>query len=236
MASWIGQSFRRGILTSRYPAKPATSDEVPDSGRPPRAPSGVPVGPDAIDACPVGAISVRGVDLGQCIRCARCLAHGFRFEGPVEIAGGPASGSRGPPAAPLSEFSGSVHVYLIDVGSCRACNLEVLGIGNPYYDASRLGIFFTHSPRHADVLVVVGIPTEEMLGPLRRTYEALPEPRAVLAVGACAIGGGAFRGNPGTSPLERAVPVDLSVPGCPPAPVQVLDGILRLAGRGRRGA
>lgn len=122
----------------------------------------------------------------------------------------------------------------MDVGSCNACNLEVLALANPYYDAYRLGIAFTNSPRHADLLIVVGVPTAALSEPLQRTYEAMPAPKAVLAVGACAIDGGIFEGGPEwIAPVRSIVPVDLYVTGCPPPPLAVLDGILRLAGRDR---
>ncbi|HTP55673.1 MAG TPA: NADH-quinone oxidoreductase subunit NuoB [Thermoplasmata archaeon] len=125
-------------------------------------------------------------------------------------------------------------MFLVDVGSCNACNLEVIALANPFYDSQRLGVFFTNSPRHADALLVVGVPTEPMVEPVRRAYEAMPGPKAVIAVGACPISGGAFRGNPGLrASIDELVPVDIYVPGCPPTPVQILDAILTLVGRGR---
>lgn len=190
------------------------------------------------------AISDGTVDQGRCIRCARCLAKGFAFAGLVEASTRRRSdlvwtqGQRlALPAidAPLGSLGRSLHVFLIDVGSCNACNLEVLAISNPYYDSTRLGIFFTNSPRHADVLLVVGALTEEMAPALKRAYEALPEPKAVVAVGACPISGGVFRGYPGIQDsIESMVPVDVFVPGCPPSPIAVLDGLLRLSGRARQ--
>ena len=243
MSSWIGRSARRGIVTSGYPRTAATDDELPATGRPPLAARLGPSPAAVVDACPVGAIGPEAVDQGRCIRCARCLPHGFAFAGPAEPAratlaelrspAGAPPGAR-PAAAPLGALGRSLHVFLVDVGSCNACNLEVLALSNPYYDLSRLGVFFTNSPRHADVLLVVGVPTDAMLEPLRRAYEALPSPKAVVAVGACAVSGGAFRGNPGLHDgLAGLVPVDLWVPGCPPAPVQLLDALLALVGRAR---
>jgi Ni,Fe-hydrogenase III small subunit len=241
MSAWIWQAFRRGILTSRYPRAPASPEEVPAAGRPPR-PDRPGAAALAVDRCPVAAISSTSVDDGRCIRCARCLPTGFSFSGPVEASRSTRSGLLAPPSpdaggaspAPLAALGRSLHLFLIDVGSCDACNREVLALANPRYDASRLGIFFTNSPRHADVLVVVGVPTPEMREPLRRAYEALPGPKAVVAVGVCAISGGVFAGTPGLAgSLEEIVPVDRYVPGCPPPPVAVLDAVLRLAGRGR---
>jgi Ni,Fe-hydrogenase III small subunit len=243
MTSWVGRALRRGILSSHYPAVPATSDEVPETARPPVVPPGALAGAGARSSCPVEAIGDGSVDQGRCIRCARCCAEGFAFDGTTEASVRRrtdlvwAHRQTAPmPAvdAPLAPLGRSLHVFLIDVGSCNACNLEVLGIANPYYDATRLGIFFTNSPRHADILLVVGTPTEEMLPALHRAYEALPAPKAVVAVGACPISGGVFRGVPGLpGPLDGFVPVDVFVPGCPPTPIAVLDGLLRLSGRSR---
>ena len=244
MTSWIGRALRRGILSSRYPAVPATPDEVPGTGRPPVVPRGTARSGGARAACPVDAIGDSTVDQGRCIRCARCLAEGFAFDGDLEASVRRrvdlewSDGQLHPMPgvdAPLAALGRSLHVFLIDVGSCTACNREVLALANPYYDASRLGIFFTNSPRHADVLLVVGALTREMTPALRRTYDALPGPKSVVAVGACPISGGAFRGHPGVeATIDPVVPVDVYVPGCPPTPLAVLDGLLRLAGRSRR--
>ncbi len=240
MSGWLGRSVRRGILTTRYPTDPATDEEVPATARAPVLPAGGLPSDRAMAACPVRAIDADGVDPGRCIRCARCLAHGFEFAGPVEAATPtrrPAANpgtARASGRAPLAALGRSLHVFLVDVGSCNACNLEVLSLAHPQYDASRLGIFFTNSPRHADVLVVVGVPTTEMVEPLRRAFEAMPAPKAVVATGACAIGGGVFAGGVGLlESVDRIVPVDRFVPGCPPPPVEILDALLQLTGRGR---
>ncbi|MHB1866154.1 MAG: NADH-quinone oxidoreductase subunit B family protein [Thermoplasmata archaeon] len=218
---------------------------MPPTGRPPALTTSDPPSAEAISSCPSGAIGSGGVDQGKCIRCARCLSAGFAFRGPVEAAVG--SRTELAPGAPLSPvgralhappplrgFARSLHLFLVDAGSCNSCNLEVMALSNPLYDSQRLGIFFTNSPRHADALLVVGVPTDEMVPSLRRAYEALPAPKLVIAVGACPISGGAFAGTSGlAASLDELLPVDLYVPGCPPTPVQVLDGILRAVGRGR---
>jgi Ni,Fe-hydrogenase III small subunit len=244
VSSWIQQSIARGILTSRYPVAAATDAELPLTARAPLPVEGPSASSQGEAACPVRAIAGRVVDQGKCIRCARCVPHGFAFTGPAESAtrarvelrsGSPAPPTSAGSAAPLRELGRSLHVFLIDVGSCNACNLEVLALANPFYDSQRLGIFFTNSPRHADVLLVVGTATAEMAAPLRRAYDALPAPKAVVAVGACPISGGVFAGTPGLAgSLEEIVPVDVFVPGCPPTPTNVLDGLLRLNGRDRR--
>jgi formate hydrogenlyase subunit 7 len=243
MTSWIGRAIRRGTLTSGYPLAPASADEIPETGRPPTFPGGSTNAGAAATACPVEAIGDGTVDQGRCIRCARCCAQGFVFDGTVEastrrreelvwIAG--QRGGSPPIDAPLAKLGRSLHVFMIDVGSCNACNLEVLALANPYYDVTRLGIFFTNSPRHADVLLVVGALTEEMVPALQRAYEALPDPKAVVAIGVCPTSGGVFRGSAGVrGSIEPVVPVDVYIPGCPPTPIAVLDGLLRLSGRTR---
>lgn len=129
-------------------------------------------------------------------------------------------------------FKRSFHILMIDVGSCNACNLEVLNLATPYYDFNRLGIFFTNSPKHADALVVVGALNKSMVEPLRRTYESMPEPKLVISVGACAISGGVFQDTEGfASPVQGVVPIDVMIPGCPPSPVQILEGLLLATGR-----
>lgn len=246
MPSWIQRAWKKGIVTTGYPAEPATEDEVPPTGIPPQVQAGEEYAARAAIAgplCPTRAIGTTGVDQGRCIRCSRCRASGFGTTGRLELSSlGPDqqvwTNGVPPPAstlpAPLVAIGRSIQVFVMDVGSCNACNLEVLALSNPYYDAHRLGIAFTNSPRHADLLVVVGVPTVALTEPLRRTYEAMPAPKAVLAVGACAIDGGIFEGGPAwTHPVRSLVPVDLYVSGCPPSPLAVLDGILRLADRDR---
>jgi Ni,Fe-hydrogenase III small subunit len=129
-------------------------------------------------------------------------------------------------------FKRSFHIMMIDVGSCNACNIEVLNLSNPYYDLTRLGIFFTNSPKHADALVVVGALNTAMVGVLKRTYESMPNPKVVISVGACAISGGIFHDTEGfVSPIQDIIPVDVTVPGCPPTPIQILEGLLLTIGK-----
>jgi len=129
-------------------------------------------------------------------------------------------------------FRRSLHIRHVDSGSCNACESEIKQLTSPYYDLHRLGIFFTPSPRHADLLLVTGPVTHAMRGPLLRTYDAMPDPRLVVGVGACAAGGGVFgpsayvRGG-----LEGLLPVDVYIPGCPPTPLALIYGLLLAVNR-----
>ena len=124
-------------------------------------------------------------------------------------------------------FRGSFHLRHVDAGSCNGCEAELKALTGPYYDLHRLGIFVAPSPRHADGLIVTGPVTRAMREPLLRTYEAMPDPRLVIAVGACACSGGVFAGCPAVAgPLERILPVDVFIPGCPPSPLTLLHGLL----------
>jgi Ni,Fe-hydrogenase III small subunit/formate hydrogenlyase subunit 6/NADH:ubiquinone oxidoreductase subunit I len=122
----------------------------------------------------------------------------------------------------------SLHVRQVDAGSCNACELEIAATANPIYDMERFGIHLVASPRHADVLLVTGPVTRNMEIALRRTYEAAPDPRIVVAVGACGCSGGLFGEGTYASVggVDRVVPVDVYIPGCPPPPQAILNGLL----------
>ena len=126
----------------------------------------------------------------------------------------------------------SLHVRQVDAGSCNGCELEIAATTNPVFDVERFGIHFVASPRHADVLLVTGPVTRNMEIALRRTYEAAPDPRVVVAVGACGCSGGIF--GEGTyaavGGVDRVLPVDVYIPGCPPRPQAILNGLLMAMG------
>ena len=129
-------------------------------------------------------------------------------------------------------FQRSLHIRHVDAGSCNACESEIKALTNPYYDLQRLGIFFTPAPRHADLLLVTGPVTRAMEDALRQTYEAMPEPRLVVAVGACACDGGVFGASAfARGGLNRVLPVDVYVPGCPPSPLALIHALLLAVGR-----
>ena len=118
-------------------------------------------------------------------------------------------------------------IRAVDAGSCNGCELEIHALSNPYYNLEGLGIQFVASPRHADLLLVTGPVTRNMETALRRTYEATPNPKLVVAIGDCGCTGGIF-GESGAScgRVSNVIPVDVAVPGCPPAPIEILRGIL----------
>jgi Ni,Fe-hydrogenase III small subunit/formate hydrogenlyase subunit 6/NADH:ubiquinone oxidoreductase subunit I len=126
----------------------------------------------------------------------------------------------------------SLAIREVDAGSCNGCELEINALNNPIYDIERFGIHFVASPRHADMLLVTGPVTRNMELALLKTYRATPEPRLVVAVGACGISGGIFGENYASlGGVDRVVPVDVYVPGCPPRPEALLHGILLAVGR-----
>jgi len=130
-------------------------------------------------------------------------------------------------AAVLERFAGALTIRQIDAGSCNGCELEFHALNNPYYNLEGLGIRFVASPRHADLLLVTGPVSRHMVEALRRTYDATPEPRLVVAVGDCGCTGGIFgESYASCGRVANVIPVDATVPGCPPAPIDLLRGIL----------
>jgi Ni,Fe-hydrogenase III small subunit len=125
----------------------------------------------------------------------------------------------------------------VDAGSCNGCELEIHALNNPYYNLEGLGIRFVASPRHADLLLVTGPVSRHMEEALRRTFDATPEPRLVVAVGDCGCSGGLFgESYASCGRVANVIPVDVAVPGCPPPPLEILRGILTAVRRGRASA
>jgi Ni,Fe-hydrogenase III small subunit/formate hydrogenlyase subunit 6/NADH:ubiquinone oxidoreductase subunit I len=198
---------------------------------------------ECVEACPEQAVSP-GRDFEVAVHTREQLVQRASFE--VDEATGrwffrEVEALRGPSledsAAQLREriqgrFGRSLHVRQVDAGSCNGCELEIIATTNPVFDLERFGIHFVASPRHADVLLVTGPVTRNMEIALRRTYEATPEPRAVVAVGACGCSGGIFGEGTYASigGVDRVVPVDVYVPGCPPRPQAILYGLLLAMG------
>lgn len=129
-------------------------------------------------------------------------------------------------------FSGSLAVRAVDAGSCNGCELEIHALNNVYYNIERFGIHFVASPRHADVLLVTGPVSRHMQEALRRTYEAAPNPKWVVAVGDCGTCGGEFGVSYAScGAVSNVLPVDLAIQGCPPAPLTLMQGFLTLIGK-----
>ena len=127
----------------------------------------------------------------------------------------------------LKHFGRSLAIRHVDAGSCNGCELEIHACNNPYYNLERLGIKFVASPRHADLLLVTGPVSRHMQTALKRTYDATPDPRLVVAIGDCGCDGGIFGENYASrGRVANVIPVDVMVPGCPPPPLEILRGIL----------
>jgi Ni,Fe-hydrogenase III small subunit len=129
----------------------------------------------------------------------------------------------------LRRLGRSLSIREVDAGSCNGCELEIHALGNAYYDLERFGLRFVASPRHADVLLVTGPVTKNMREALERTYNATPDPKWVVAVGDCGIGCSIYADSYAcVGPVSSVIPVDLGIPGCPPAPIEILKGLLAL--------
>jgi Ni,Fe-hydrogenase III small subunit len=177
--------------------------------------------PEEAGACEHGAIRFTG-DYRLASNNRHALASA---EGEIELAHALEASMRG-------LFGRSLRLRSVVAGSCSGCEAELVALGNVVFDLARFGVQFVASPRHADGLVITGAVNANMREAVYRTWEATPAPRLVIAVGACAINGGPFRGSPEVGDgVPADIPVDLWVPGCPPHPLTVLDGLLRMLGR-----
>jgi len=140
--------------------------------------------------------------------------------------------ARGVNQAARARLGRSLSIRQVDAGSCNGCELEIHALNNAFYDLERFGLRFVASPRHADVLMVTGPVTKNMREALLRTYVATPDPKWVVAVGACALDGGMFAGSYAVAGgVAEVIPVDLHIPGCPPSPLELLKGLTALLAR-----
>jgi Ni,Fe-hydrogenase III small subunit len=177
--------------------------------------------PEEAEACPSGAIRFTSD-----FRMGSASRDGLRSDsGEIALAGALEERTR-------RLFGRSLRLRSVAAGSCGGCEAELVALGNVVFDMARFGIQFVASPRHADGIVVTGTVNRNMRDALYRTYEAMPDPKLVIVVGACAISGGPFRGSPVVGDgIPADLPVDLWLPGCPPHPLTILDGLLRILGR-----
>jgi Ni,Fe-hydrogenase III small subunit/Pyruvate/2-oxoacid:ferredoxin oxidoreductase delta subunit len=250
MLDLLRTRFHQGHRTLRFPDQ---APILPDRfrGRPELDPDKC--APDCracLEVCPTSAIALGApglqLDLGRCLFCADCenacptgaihytrdYGLGTRTREELVIRGATASLVRALDEQARRLFGRSLKLRQVSAGGCNACEADVNVLNTVVFDLGRFGIQFVASPRHADGLLITGPVTENMRLALQKTYEAVPAPKIVIAVGACAISGGPFIDHPEIhNGADAVVPVDLYVPGCPPHPVTILDALLRLLGR-----
>jgi len=237
----------------RYPAGPAPELPARFAGKPVLSGSTCGEGCSrCIQACPAGAISVLppgsvSIDMGSCIFCGDCAGvcseHIISFSREYRLAALSRdelivrSGQGTGPSEVFSReharlFKRSLKLRQVSAGGCGACEADTNVLGTIGWDLGRFGIQFVASPRHADGILVTGPVTANMKEALLKTYDAVPSPKIVIATGSCAISGGLFNGMPETAGgVNSLLPVDLFIPGCPPHPLTILDGLLRFLGR-----
>jgi Ni,Fe-hydrogenase III small subunit len=239
MADWVLKGLRTGIKTTLYPG---SSEKAP--GVSPGRPLGTALqsakeAEKLSELCPTGAIAPDSrdvtVDFGRCVHCYRCHDdagdEAVRWDLSYEWAADKDELAEAKLKLDKA-FGRSLYLRFVDAGACGACVSEARQLNNPYYNMHRLGFFTTPTPRNADVLLVAGPVSDAMRIPLRQTYEAMPDPKRVVAIGACALFGGVFGPSFAASGgVADIIPVDVEVPGCPPPPLAILHALLVVVDR-----
>ena len=205
---------------------------------------------DCVSACPTGAIDPgsKAIDMGKCLFCVDCAeacnAGAIEFTGDYRLAVSRREAlivRDGQNEIELARtldrkmkrlFGRSLKFRVVSAGGCGACEADVNVLNTIGWDLGRFGISYVASPRHADGIIVTGPVSKNMLLGLQKTWDAVPDPKIAIAIGACAISGGPFAGSDAVAGgLDAVIPVDLYIPGCPPHPLTILDGLLRLMGK-----
>jgi Ni,Fe-hydrogenase III small subunit len=234
--NWFLRGLGAGIRTEKVPGRADVALALSE-GMPKRtAFASEGAAANVASLCPTDALVVYGSAVNviedRCVVCLRCKREGEpaqQWRHDVAWAHLPEGGSDNPLRG---RFAKSIHVRIVDAGDCGACLNELAQLNGPSYNFHRFGIFITPTPRQADVLLVVGPVTRQMRDPLKAAYDAMPTPKRVVAVGACAASGGLF----GPSVMcaagaASAVPVDLIVPGCPPPPLAIVHALRVVCGQ-----
>jgi Ni,Fe-hydrogenase III small subunit len=237
MSQWVIRGLRTGIKSTLYPRFEETAAGT-SPGLPTAAKLSLEAALSLVARCPTDALELTptgvDVDFGRCIHCFRCVRgtnSRVNWDRGYECAFAANQDEQGEDGF-SAVFRHSLHILVVDAGDCGACLNEVKQLNNPYYNMHRLGFFLTPTPRHADLMLVVGAVTEHMREPLQKAYDAMPGPKRVVAVGACAVSGGIFgRSFMCAGGVAKVLPVDVEVPGNPPPPLAVLHGLLVAVGR-----